>query len=86
MSICVVFQNGQMNESMPPEWDIYVFFFQNLKIRQYCQKTWKSYILKLLIFIESLIRSNFLNNDCMDILTRANDSPDYVAIHTYLIC
>ena len=46
----------------------------------------KSYILKLLIFLESLIGSNFFNNYYMDILTRGNDSPDYVAIHMYIIC
>ena len=76
----------RMKRFMPPEWDIYIFFFQNLKIRQYCKKTWKSYVLELLIGIESLILPNFFNDDCMDILTRGNDSPDYVAIHTYLIC
>ena len=62
---------------------IFTYFLQNLKIWQYCQKTWKSYILKLLIFLESLIHSNFFNNDYMNILTRGNDSPDYVAIHIH---
>ena len=49
-------------------------------------KTWTSCILKLLIFLESLIGSNFFNTYCMNILTRGNDSPDYVAILTYIIC
>ena len=42
-------------------WFSYILhiFLQNLKIWQYWQKTWKSYILKLLIFLESLISSNF---------------------------
>ena len=43
------------------------------------------FIFKLYIFLESLIRFNFFNNDCVNILARGNDSPDYVVIHTYII-
>ena len=80
---------------VPPEWPnewIHAtrigylrIFLQNLKISQYCQKTCKYHILKLLVFLGSSIRSNFFNNDCVNILTRGNDSPDSVIIHTYLI-
>ena len=39
--------------------------------------------LKILIFFEYFIGFNLFNDNCMNIQTRGNDSPDSVAIHIY---
>ena len=61
---------------------IFIYFLQNLTIII----VKKHENLTLLIFLESLIHHIFFNNEYMDILTRGNDSSDYVAIHIYIIC